>query len=431
MNVFCQSCGLSIALPDQARSGGATFICPRCHHRNVVASTASVSPLSMTVGDAPPNPTHQAPQSSQGSGMIIGALIVFSMALWAPILALLIAVVLGILSIMALRKRGRVALSRTQSIHPIAALVFAIVVIGGAGARLAGEQQAGERKAQAERAAKEEAARLAAEKAAEERHAAAMQASKDAELRANAPAKAAEFNASLDEIQSAMAKEEWASALSKLESLSASADVLKTLDPPPAEFPPVLKRYEDLEQQVRPVAEALAMLDEATKKIVRADESVQGTKDGATWSAAKQIWQEAKSKIEVLDASPPAVRGFLPEGLAQMSRDLDARLKRAKRYADPYESELAEREALKVLCGDPPAGCGGGWDGECIGTKAAFKKIAHDPGSVDVENCTQPRLTKEHCWVSECTVRAKNALGAKVVSRHRFGFSTLGVEVLQ
>lgn len=424
MNVFCQNCGLTIALPEQARAAGAAFTCPRCHHGNLVAAAASV-----TLG-APHSPHPQGVQSSRGSHRVLGALFVLSMTLWAPYIALLIALVLGAWAGIALGRRGPAA-PRSQMGYPVAALAFSVALAGGAVAKLAGEYKESERKAEAERAENREAARLAAEKAAEERQAAATKAGRDAALRANAWAKAAEFNGRLDKVQSAMAKQSWRSALDELESMSTTAEELKALDPSPPEFPPVLERYKTLDHQVRPVAEALGALDRTTQMIVRADESVKGTKDGSTWSSAKTTWQEAKRTLDRLDSSAPSVRGYLPEGLAQMSRDLDARLKRAERYADPYELKLAELEGLRILCGDAPQGCGGGWDGECIGTKSAFKRISHDPGSVDVEDCTQPALTKDHCWVSECTVRAKNAFGAKVVSRYRFGFSTLGVEVLQ
>ena len=376
--------------------------------------------MGVTLGaPRPTHSNHQTAQSSSGSGWLIAALVVFSMAIWAPGLALLIGFGLGTWSVLTLRKQGRIALSRSRNIHPIAMLAFAVAVGGGSVAKLVGEYKDNQRREQAEIAQKDEAARHAAERAAEEQRIAARQAEHDAALRNGAPTKAAEFNSELDNVQSAMAKEEWISALDALESLAPKAEEMKALEPSPPEFPPVLERYQKLDQQVRPVADAIRSLEQTTKRIAEADESVKGTKDGATWLAAKKTWQEAKSTLESLDASDPSVRGYLPDYLTNLSRDMDARLKRAKRYADPYESKLAEAEALRILCGDPPAGCGGGWDGECIGTKTAFKRVAHDPGSVDVENCSQPVLTKEHCWVSECTVRAKNMFGAKVVSRKR------------
>lgn len=353
------------------------------------------------------------------------------MVIWAPTFALLIGFGLGAWAVLTLQKQGRIKLFGNQGIHPLAVLTFAVALFGGSVAKLIGEHKNEQIRAQAEMAQRAEAAQRAAQRAAEEQRVAAQQSGHEAALRAAAPAKAAEFNSQLDKVQSAMAREEWTSALHELESLSLRAEEMKALEPSPPEFPPVLERYEKLDKKVRPVADAIRALERTKKQIAEADDSVKGTKDGATWLAAKKTWQEAKSTLESLDASAPSVRGYLPDYLTNLSRDMDARLKRAKRYADPYESKLAEAEALRILCGDPPAGCGGGWDGECIGTKSAFKRVAHDPRSVDVEDCSQPVLTKEHCWVSECTVRAKNMLGAKVVSRERFGFSTLGIEVLR
>jgi hypothetical protein len=46
-----------------------------------------------------------------------------------------------------------------------------------------------------------------------------------------------------------------------------------------------------------------------------------------------------------------------------------------------------------------------------------FKRSAHDPGSIDSENCTVPVLT-EGCWKTSCIVRGKNAFGAMVANQY-------------
>lgn len=51
---------------------------------------------------------------------------------------------------------------------------------------------------------------------------------------------------------------------------------------------------------------------------------------------------------------------------------------------------------------------------------AYVKSGAHDPGSIDVANCSEPVLMGGACWVTTCEVRGTNALGAKVLNRMRF-----------
>ena len=92
------------------------------------------------------------------------------------------------------------------------------------------------------------------------------------------------------------------------------------------------------------------------------------------------------------------------------------------------EKEQATAAALAALCGDKPV-CSA-WDGECIGIKSAIKRVAHDPDSIDVENCTGPVLTDDNCWVTTCDVRGKNAFGALILNRKKFSMSKLGVSEL-
>lgn len=88
--------------------------------------------------------------------------------------------------------------------------------------------------------------------------------------------------------------------------------------------------------------------------------------------------------------------------------------------------EAAERVALSVLCGDR-APIVGGWDGELVGAESYMKRTAHDPDSIDVENCTQPVLTRRFCWVSRCQVRGRNAFGAMVLNTVAFSVGRNGI----
>lgn len=310
-------------------------------------------------------------------------------------------------------------------------LGFAVLLIGAAINSLAERSAQREAAVQAEKNAQERRDREAAEKLAEDQRVAAEAAARDVRLRAEAEPVAAAFNKSLDDVQAAIAASEWQEAEKQLDVLAPDADSFKALTPTPREYHSVLERYTKMHALVSPLAPLAAKLANAREMSARANQLTSGTKDGEIWSQAKSLWLEALQEIEAVESSNPSVRSQVSEELPALRRSVEASLKKAHRYADPYERELAELAALKVLCGSAPVGCGGGWDGECIGTKSAFKQIAHDPGSVDVEDCSAPVLTKKHCWVSECTVRAKNAFGAKVAKTHTFSFSTLGVEVIK
>jgi hypothetical protein len=91
------------------------------------------------------------------------------------------------------------------------------------------------------------------------------------------------------------------------------------------------------------------------------------------------------------------------QGTGELDRRLEARKKQNK-------------DALDARCGPEPKRSlsGGQFDVESY-----LKEKAHDPESVEVTNCTEPRMTPA-CWVSECNVRAKNQFGAKVLHRMRF-----------
>jgi len=313
----------------------------------------------------------------------------------------------------------------------IGTLCFGVLLIGGAINSLVERAAQREAAEQAERNAQERRDREAAEKLAEEQRIAAEAVARDIRLRAEAGPVSAAFNKSLDDAQSSIAASEWQQAQKQLDDLAPQADSFKALTPTPPEYHGVLERYATMHSKVSPLAPLAARLANARNLSARANELTSGTKDGETWSQAKSLWLEALQDVEVVESSDPSVRSQLSDELPALRRSIDVSLKKARRYADPYERELAELAALKVVCGDAPVGCGGGWDGECIGAKSAFKQIAHDPDSVDVENCSAPVLTKKHCWVSECTVRAKNAFGAKIAKTHTFRFSTLGVEVVE
>jgi hypothetical protein len=116
--------------------------------------------------------------------------------------------------------------------------------------------------------------------------------------------------------------------------------------------------------------------------------------------------------------------------LAQTERRIGPLVERTRRkqaaIAERERREAAAAEALAAVCGPKPSISS--WDGEVIGLERALKKTAHDPDSIDVENCTDPILTKKRCWITTCDVRGKNMFGAKIYQRKQYSVSRLGFE---
>ncbi len=283
---------------------------------------------------------------------------------------------------------------------------------------------------QAEKNAQERRDREAAEKLAEDQRIATEAAARDVRLRAEAEPLAAAFNKSLDDVRASIAASEWQEAKKQLDVLTPDADSFKALTPIPPEYHGVLERYTRCMPKSRRSPHSRQSWRTPASCPPAPINSRPGRRTVRRGRRRSLCGSKPSRTVEAVESSDPSIRSHV-SGDSRRCVDRSGRAStETHRYADPYERELAELAALKVVCGAAPVGCGGGWDGECIGTKSAFKQIAHDPGSVDVENCSAPVLTKKHCWISKCTVRAKNSFGAKIATTHTFSFSALGIEVI-
>ncbi len=247
-------------------------------------------------------------------------------------------------------------------------------------------------------------------------------------LRAGAETAAFELSAELTDAQALATAGRWREAETALKKIDARLQQYRTMEPIPPEISPIEKLFQERKKQVVHVLIPMDLSTSLEKWFAEGEVIVSDatTQDFEAWLAATKVWEQALVAAITLEQMDDIQRPHVHPQLKQIRRKLDARLKKAGRVLQPY----FKQQALIELCGPAPAGCGEGWDGECIGAESAFKRIAHDPGSVDVENCSQPEFSNRNCWVSTCEVRAKNMLGAKIRSVHKFSFSTLGVEVL-
>lgn len=105
----------------------------------------------------------------------------------------------------------------------------------------------------------------------------------------------------------------------------------------------------------------------------------------------------------------------------------DAERARAKEKREDEARAAAEAEAKSNAEACGPAPTISAWDGIPRGVEPFFKRLANDPDSVEFIECTRPNLLPyPTCWSIVCHVRAKNALGAKIVKRIAFGKNPTG-----
>jgi hypothetical protein len=131
---------------------------------------------------------------------------------------------------------------------------------------------------------------------------------------------------------------------------------------------------------------------------------------------------DAPSKRSELEALRKAIA--TPVAHAQIRADKEDATQQRKR-----NEQSREAAAYASTCGERPRL--GAWDGEVVGLERAIKQQAHDPDSIDVENCTEPVFTAGECWKFQCDVRGKNAFGAMVLTRPSYSYSrALGFQQL-
>lgn len=230
----------------------------------------------------------------------------------------------------------------------------------------------------------------------------------DARLRESASATFASLAADIERTDVALASldEEGSSAM--VEALQEAILPFAKLDPAPDGLPAVQQAVSDRELHWTAVSALTAGKEktEATRYLL-ADEAY------ALGSAAlTKVSPEyhARAAVQKLDAALTAGSRRVAKGAATERRKEAAALARAQK-------EQSEAAALAQLCGERPVP--GGWDGGLSAVESYMQKLAHDPDSIDDEDCTMPVLTTA-CWRTSCTVRGKNAFGALIANRQTF-----------
>jgi hypothetical protein len=244
----------------------------------------------------------------------------------------------------------------------------------------------------------------------------------EARLRQNAPGTARIIRERLASLEAAERSGDIASADAIVSELRRTVEPYLTLQPVP-------------EVLVLPISEYRASVERVTKRaeLLKEYNSIAENRRNAEALAKQQNWidaddalEQALGSVEKLRKEPEVSRlipSFAPgterAAIQKERRRIATRVTRQRREAE-------QRKMLAALCGEKPF-CSA-WDGECGNIESALKRVAHDPGSIDVENCTDPVLYGDQCWVTTCDVRGKNAFGALIRQRKRFSISQLGVE---
>lgn len=394
---------------------------------------------------APPPSTSPRPQPSAppsepffwstpaGRGAILAAIIMVLLVSARGSFGLVMGGVLMAWGIVGYRRGLRTPLERVLG-RPAARWVgVTCACLGGLLIALSGSVLVGESRANREATERALEARRAAE--AREKQAAEQRAAMAAQI----PSKAAAWRAELGRIANDFSGGGAVNEGRLREGVAAMAAVQRDTEPWLAQFD--RRAAPDLYAAAAEVDGAKQRLETILNLITTVGAIDASVKKGSelaaqrSWLAADSEWDSALAKIAEAkkvnaDFGNVIRNGFEPDKLKAKVTSLKAGIASGvateKRRLKKEEEQRAKDEAYAALCG--PAPVVGAWDGELVGLERALKETANDPDSIDVENCTQPVLTKGRCWMSTCNVRGKNAFGALILLRKTYAHSKLGYE---
>jgi hypothetical protein len=254
-----------------------------------------------------------------------------------------------------------------------------------------------------------------------EAKAAAALAAQEAEAKA-AEDKRREANVSkFSEALAGWQKElEKASEIEPLENLQTkSRDHVKENLPVGFESPELATFQSDLSAKLEPLLKKRDVVRLSTT-LVQQRENVSKLAQSQDWITADEVTKAAFETVEKLKQHGEEF--VKKEGKPGFS--LEREIKTLEALKKKIEPKAEKDRAYAKSCGDPPPV--DGWDRGNFELEGQLKRTAHDPSSIDVENCTQPVLMTERCWQLTCDVLGKNAFGAQVRNRKKFFYSKAG-----
>lgn len=148
------------------------------------------------------------------------------------------------------------------------------------------------------------------------------------------------------------------------------------------------------------IAEAKAKEEEAKQQQLQLEVEAQKAKIEAEKQERLTLQKKAEDRKKFVQDSMQ---------LAQIQKERQAR---------EAEDRAKQEAAYIATCGSMPKNSA--WDGSLEPVRSFLKKVAHDPSSIEFVGCTTPKMTAKKCWMSYCRFRAKNMLGALVLTTKRF-----------
>lgn len=439
MRIVCHRCGCPIDLPDHTPAG-APVVCPRC------GSSGSYTAVARAVRAAPRRSNH-------AHLLVLALLIAFCLgsvmaiaAPWPMLLVSLLGLAAGVVVMAGV-------VGRTWRVRwplGIGTALLAVVLIFISGIAISAEHEEQERQeaviAAAARAEQQRIEALRAQSAdriarARQHLAGGDQAVTDLNpepmtLAAQEIAPLAELNPLPDgysevarqvrDLNARLARTgaerhlgqatvhagagEWAEARSELAAASPYVAALG------ADASELQQRQAALQQRGAPFWAAISALEQAQAAL---------DADHSDAIAAESAYDSALAVLDGIEGEALASNGGR---IRSVRRRLESARRRNHRAAERLGRDRAARAAQLQRCGARPSLSP--WDGELIGSESYMQRIANDPDSIDVEQCTSPSLavSTQHCWLSTCSVLGRNGFGAMI--RNRMQFEVRGGQVV-
>jgi len=128
------------------------------------------------------------------------------------------------------------------------------------------------------------------------------------------------------------------------------------------------------------------------------------------WGSVIESFEKAEEQLAILTNASSKLKKLIPKSF---------NIKKEKKFIKKWKKVARKYKIIISLCGENPK------EATYYVVETILKRSAHDPSSIDVEECSSPILSKNNCWVTECDVRGKNMFGAMIFARKTYSISNL------
>lgn len=201
----------------------------------------------------------------------------------------------------------------------------------------------------------------------------------------------------------------------------------------PQVVPELAGAQTELQARAKSYVDWVSLLDNV-RTVTEQTAAGKASAQAAQWLAADTAYSAASSALDQIQAADAATAAHLPptfkpdaqrSTLEQLKKAIAPRVtsekQRLEREAAQRKAQADKEAVYAAVCGEKPLVSS--WDGEVVGLESSLRESANDPDSIDVEKCTDPKLTPTNCWVVTCNVRGKNGFGALILLRKTYYYS--------